>query len=219
MHHIIDWIRTFASYWYPARCSVCSAYGSVICVSCVKKILQPEFISIDGFHACVPYRNTYVRAQLLLIKRFPSHHIARMCAQLLALRLKSLLAELKNVHLAVISLPRTKKNVQEFGHDQTVLIAREFIKILRSHDYSAQLYARALTNLGIKTQHSLKTKTEREQASRNKFVLTRSIPPKDYTVILIDDVITSGSSMRAARDLFTQHGYSSIICAGILLKD
>ncbi|HEY1041155.1 MAG TPA: hypothetical protein VGE63_00310 [Candidatus Paceibacterota bacterium] len=156
---------------------------------------------------------------MLLIKRFPSHAIAKLCAILLVLRLKPLLQNLKSEQIAVIPLPRTKKNVQEFGHDQTLLIAHEFAYLLARYRYRVNVYPKTLLNVGTKTHHSLSTKAEREQASLKQFKLGSTLPPQTSHLIILDDIITSGSTMRAAQNLLAKTGYFKMMCVGILLKD
>lgn len=216
--HILNIIKFCVHILYPSVCLKCGTYGNALCKICIQYYLQSSIISSDGFYGCSHYSDSVLRSLVITLKQKPSSNIARICAIILYNRIIHIVKAKKITTISVVTLPRTTMNLRKIGHDQMDIIGNELIMLLGKKNYNAYHYNKALINTNTVEHHKL-NKIEREQASLSQFVLTTTLPPKNNIIILCDDIITSGSTMRAAHQLFTKAGYANIICASLLIKE
>lgn len=96
-------------------------------------------------------------------------------------------------------IPRRKKSIRHYGFDQTELLATALSKRL-----SIPL-VRAFRHTGRAVQKK-KSKRDRKENAEKSYVLLPSVPVEGKNWILLDDVITTGSTMRAGARLLKQNG-------------
>ena len=110
------------------------------------------------------------------------------------------------------NIPRRKSAIVEYGIDHSGLLAREEAKRFNGN------YLQLLKSNAKKAQKSLDTNERRKNAD---FSIIKEVDLKGKTVIIIDDIITSGSSMANAAALIRSMGSKDIIaaCLAIAYKD
>ena len=110
------------------------------------------------------------------------------------------------------NIPRRKSAIVEYGIDHSGLLAREVAKRFDGK------YLELLKSNAKKAQKSLDTNERRKNAD---FSIIKDIDLKGKTVIIVDDIITSGSSMANAAALIRSMGSKDIIaaCLAIAYKD
>jgi ComF family protein len=110
----------------------------------------------------------------------------------------------------VIPMPITKQRRRERGFNQCELLTDEIAKISRNADLTI------ISNLLVRTRHksrqTLKTRHERLESARELFAvnenaLLRLKGSEDNLVIVIDDVVTTGSTMREAVNALREAGF------------
>ena len=106
----------------------------------------------------------------------------------------------------VAAVPRTKRAKNIKGHDQSVLTAKEFCK-LSGFNYCDLIY-----NEGEQTQKLSSTQKAREEnaASSYKIKPDKNKMLKGKTVILIDDVVTTGASTVRCAKLLKSKGAKKV---------
>lgn len=92
--------------------------------------------------------------------------------------------------VVIVPLPTVAKHVRERGFDHMTLIAR---KVAKMNGYR---FMKCLKRMNSSVQVGADAKLREKQAS-SAYKATIS-PSGDVTYILIDDVLTTGASMRAA---------------------
>ena len=103
----------------------------------------------------------------------------------------------------IVALPRGLKNRRRYGLDQAQLLALALSNVTQIPVQKALLRQKA-----VKVQKTLSEK-ERAQNMANAFVALPLV--KGYAVILVDDVVTTGSSMQAAAKALLQSGATAVI--------
>ena len=134
--------------------------------------------------------------------RFLGSELAKCASELLPL----------DESYVITHLPRTRDRVNECGFDQSERIAKELGYALDLPAFS--LLAR--TGRG-KMQKSLSSVTARERNAAASLSLAKNAERRleGRRVLLVDDIVTSGASMRAAAKLLRAAGAREIIAVSV----
>ncbi len=109
----------------------------------------------------------------------------------------------------LIPIPISKKRRRERGFNQCELIIDEIMKLDTQNRFEKRF------DVLEKTKHisdqKLKNREERLASSQSIFRIHERNPlPLDSTIIIIDDVVTTGSTLREARETFMRAGYTQV---------
>lgn len=101
--------------------------------------------------------------------------------------------------------PTTNRRLRRRGHDQSALIASSVARTLRVR------HVRALRRVDSRVQ----TGASRAQRMHGPRYVVRSRVVHGRTVLLVDDVLTTGSTLRHAREALLRAGAREVHCAVI----
>ena len=165
----------------------------------------------DGIHSLFKYKDPLVRKALWLLKYRGNRRIARLFALLICDALvevvsdESLYADFSKP--IIIPIPLSRERRRERGWNQAEMIARELGKI--QPEFSVQ------TGILEKKRHtSPQTRLSRSSRMKNLkgcFSIENPALVKNRNVILIDDVVTTGSTIEEARRTLSRAGAKRII--------
>ena len=111
-------------------------------------------------------------------------------SHLIAERLRAYFGESAS-ELILIPIPRRRKNVIKYGYDHASVLSSMIAKLLSCKSVSL------LKSLAKDEQKGL-TRDERKENAR--FKLRKQMPLTGKSIVLIDDIVTSGASMIAASE-------------------
>ena len=113
----------------------------------------------------------------------------------------------------IIPIPISKKRNKERGYNQSLLIAKELSKKLRIPVSSKCLYKIKNT-----IEQSKLNKSEREKNIQNVYELKNKEVLNNKTVLLIDDIYTTGNTVNEASKILKNANIKSIIVL-VIAKD
>ncbi|MFA6536156.1 MAG: phosphoribosyltransferase family protein [Candidatus Paceibacterota bacterium] len=167
----------------------------------------------DFINSCFDYHTPLIRQAIWELKYRGNPKVASLLGKILSEEITAELAE-KSIFEKfnsplLIPIPLSKKRRQERGFNQSELLAEEIIK------NDSQKILMLDTKSFIKTKDtSPQTKISREQRLKNLadcFEVARPEAVRGRNIILIDDVSTTGATLKEARRTLLASGAKSII--------
>lgn len=172
------------------RCKICDTKikeGNIICDNCKnnKRYFSKCFCPLN-------YENK-VRQALIKFKSDNARYLAKPFAKLIYNRLKE---EQINFDI-IVPVPSHPKTIKKRGYNPALLLAKE-LSILFNKPIEELLIKNVLT----KNQKLLSYK-DRQNNLTNSIILTDKKASKNKTILLVDDIITTGATLNVCAQLFT----------------
>ncbi len=209
--------KKILSIFFPPRCPFCNeliSYDEVICKSCKEKIkcknfkntittrTGETFVSISPFSYEEPIRTAIHKFKFRGMK-----HYSVLFGRYLTEVLKENY-DLNEIDY-ITSVPLHKARKRERGFNQAEVFARE-ISSLTGIKY-IEVLKKTKKN---KVQHELNL-SERTENVKDVYAVTNSEILKDKTVIICDDILTSGNTMAECAKVIFEAGAKNVIGATI----
>ena len=197
---------------FPPRCAFCGAVGvHGVCGDCRKALpyADPPLCKGAGFGECaspVLYEGA-VRESLLRYKFGGVQSAAEGYGQLLA---QCVAEELGGRFDTVTWVPVSRERERERGYDQAYLLARETakawgvepVRLLRKKRHNA-------------AQSGLSSAAERRGNVLDVYAAENVDQIRDAKILLIDDILTTGSTFGEAVRVLKEAGAQSVVCAAL----
>jgi ComF family protein len=168
----------------------------------------------QGITSLFSYKDPTVHKALWALKYGGNKKIARLFAALLYDHMHEILADAalydNFVDPIIIPIPQSAERRQERGWNQVELICEEIIKRYPQFEYQPKLL--------FKIKHTNpQTKLSREERLKNLrgcFSIPEDAHPriKNRNIILVDDVTTTGSTLKEARHALLSAGARQVLC-------
>lgn len=230
-----NFVRAFGSLLYPPACSVCLAdvgFDQYLCQDCDAKIIrivppfcekcsEPFFGAISGAFDCVncAHRKIYfetavsayrsrgiVRQVVLNFKYGKQIHLRHLVAKWLFTALNDTRLRGREFDL-LVPVPLHPARQRERGFNQAALLT----ELLSRH---MSLQARAvLERIRYTTTQTAFDRAERMENLRGAFRLRRKADVRNLRVLLIDDVLTTGSTLSECARVLKRAGARSVCAA------
>lgn len=206
--------RTIAAFFMPNRCPFC---GDIIrvrefwCAPCCEHLLMlddpgeiPE--GLDGFSAVCRYSGR-ARTAVLRLKegyyRYPADAFAVLIAENAA--------ELIQRSDVITAIPSGRKRRRELGYAQAELIAKMLSQI------SGKPFRRLLSAEKGKLEQKRLSREERLENAARAFRFSGREDIRGKSVLVIDDVCTTGATMSAAAGLIRNAGAAEV-CGAVFAR-
>jgi ComF family protein len=178
---------------------------SVLCRAC--RLAPPSFLRAVAYGL---YQGR-LREAIHAFKYGRLHPAARGLGRMLASAIAQLAGEAPTTMLVVpVPLHRTKH--AQRGFNQARSLAREALKFLAtSHpDWQLTLASSALMRLRATESQAGLTPRQRRMNLRGAFSVSNPAAVKDKHVLLVDDIMTTGTTARAAAQVLLRAGAASV---------
>ena len=111
----------------------------------------------------------------------------------------------------IIPLPITEQRRRERGFNQCELLTEELARLDKSRLF--EIRKDLLQRVQHKSHQTLKTRKERLKSAKGIFAVNEEVCPKELKwkeTIIIDDVITTGSTMLEAMETLKKSGFENV---------
>ena len=197
----MSFLESLATLLFPPRCAFCGKPGvHGVCPDCEKALpyCKTPLHERAEIGACLaPLKYEGIVREALLNYKF--HGSQSRCTGF-----GDVLAQAAAEHFGgefdiVTYVPVSKKRKQERGYDQSYLLARE------TKDNVAQ--------------SSLSSREERQKNVVGAYVAVNEDKIKGQRILLIDDILTTGATLREAARVLREAGAEKVICATLAAAD
>lgn len=172
---------------------------------------MPERLSREGPVTAVhlmEYREEFSHRILSLFKKKNLRALQKFLSRELADAVFGVLDE-KGGEYQVTSVPRSPKNRRLYGFDQSEILCREISDRLNLPAVKIFRHVR-----GSRQQKTLDT-AERGQNAEKSYELCLPMPAGGDGLVIVDDVVTTGSTAARLVRLAREAGYSEIVVASV----
>lgn len=199
---------------FPKKCPYCkgiineSEYACAECISDFPK--EPlKYVVYGGFCAVSSFRYEGKYREALLRLKFSNK---KQYSKSFAVSIANDIAKVYNgiKFDCITSVPLSQSRLRERGYNQAEVLARDTAEILHI-DYE-ELLEKIKDNYA---QHDL-AKAKRKQNVKGAYGLKDKNAVKGKTVLLIDDVVTTGYTMNACCKILIKNGAEAVYCASML---
>ncbi|MDP3837169.1 MAG: double zinc ribbon domain-containing protein [bacterium] len=227
----ISFLRQLENNIFPGRCSVCHHAGPAICPACRASINRLPIscplcgqasarglicsecadgnnLSFDGLIAYASYEDAKLKSALHALKFQGTVDIGLLLGKMLGRRLLSIWPREESERPLLIPLPLHPRRKRERGYNQAQLIAAGVAAVtgwpLQGDALKRTRYQAPSSSLGY-----------RHRQQQDKIFVYEGENINNQTVILIDDIITTGETASTAAQALKNGGAGTVVVATI----
>ncbi len=193
---------------YPCYCQSCGKRGEAFCECCFNynSRKNPCFCSteVEGFERIFVcgLREGIIKEMIAEYKFYSRRYLAEVFAKMICECLERFDSE---SHFLIVPLPTIRKHIRERGFDHILEICK-IVDEMRSEEIIQLLERRNNTvQVGKNSEERMKQAEEAYVITKQKIEVSM-----DAKILLVDDVWTTGASMKAARKVLSDYGFKNI---------
>ncbi|HYC83272.1 MAG TPA: phosphoribosyltransferase family protein [Candidatus Paceibacterota bacterium] len=198
---------------FPKRCFGCNRTKTFLCASCASAIRLPAPLPDPHLFACFGYRDTLAQKLIKKLKYQRRQSIALDLAPYLYDRIIEEIADRDRLahrteKIVLIPMPISQDRRRKRGFNQAELLASALAR-LDSELFELQPKLLAKTHSTL-PQVSQRNRQERLRNLEGAFAVTEPERLRNRTVVIVDDVITTGATMSETRKAVKRTGAAMV---------
>lgn len=215
--------KSFIDILFPLYCACCNKADVELCENCLSKIIslkcdETTHYQNKNWFSCMVY-DEQVRRLILSFKdckrRDINDYIKAICCGFLEQINFDVLID-DNADILVIPAPSTKQSISKRGELKTDIYAKEMFKVFLYKYYRKKyVYYKGVLDIKGKKQVKVQGRNRGENRTNINIKSKFNALVKGKTCILIDDIITSGSTLIACTNSLVKNGAKKVICLSL----
>ena len=199
---------------FPSKCIGCHKKGVILCENCVDSIRLAERPTEDRIMALYDYRDPVIKKAIWKLKYYHSPYLGRKLGNLLY---ESFLEEINLLQMfcqgspiLVIPVPISHDKKKTRGYNQSEIIARSFTNLggTKLFELKKDIVYKKLNTI---PQARIENRNKRLQNIKDAFLIKNKEKVKGRTVIVIDDVTTTGGTLTEMIKLLRKSGARKVV--------
>lgn len=164
------------------------------------------------------YENKLVREMVHFLKYKGNQTVAKLFAEILYAEIIEKISEISLfenfTNPILIPIPLSKKKLKKRGFNQIELVLEELKKLDMENIFETDFKSLIKTKDTL-SQTAVKNRRRRMENIRNCFGVNNVEKIKERNIILIDDVLTTGATIREAKNALIKAGAREVFCITI----
>lgn len=200
----------------PKNCLVCSTSGYIMCPECLRKVSPPWDQLHPWMVSVFRYKNPHIKQSLWKLKYQGAHSIADDLAPYMYDELMDMLGDTLSIEkekLVLIPIPMTRRKLRERGFNQSDVLAQAV------KNQNRELFSVSYKSLEkIKEtvpQAKIKVRSKRLANMRGVFIVKNPANIKNKTIILVDDITTTGATISEAKKVLKKAGAKQVFAVTV----
>lgn len=207
-------INLLLDLFFPAYCTMCKKRGTELCQECSGKLPYPDQTDMHDIFACFQYHDPVIKKLLHMLKYYKRKNVGILLGTYMYERLIEEISELRTFsegsNIILIPVPITKKRLHERGYNQAELIAKGMIQ--KDSEKIFELGRNIIyKNKDTLPQARIKNRNKRLKNIVGCFSLNDKNFVKNKTVIIIDDVTTTGGTINEVMHMLKKSGAKKVV--------
>lgn len=205
--HIIT--RHLYAFLFPERCLGCKKPNELLCDMCAYAYAAPERIRLPSnilVLSVFRYSTPAARYAVRTVKYRRGKRLAERLGDILAKHIVDIKTLFAGEHPICIPIPVSSKTLRKRGYNHAEIFAQ---KIADTHSW--EMNTRALKKIKHTPSQTLfRTRRERKKNIKESFEIVSDAGIAGRTILLVDDVLTSGATLEEAGRVLKQAGAKKI---------
>jgi len=177
---------------------------------------QKADVSDDkNLYSIFSYEDTLIRDMVHFLKYKKNENVARIFAEILYSEIVEKSSEMflfeNFTNPVLVPIPLSKKKLKKRGFNQIEFILEEFKKLDTQNFFETDFKSLIKTKDTL-SQTAVKNRRRRMENIRNCFGVSNAEKIVERNIILIDDVLTTGATMREAKNALINSGAKRVFC-------
>ncbi len=194
---------------FPKKCFGCKKEGFYICEKCLSELPRSLYVDKDIF-AVFSYKNPVMRRLLWNLKYNGKKEIAKELSPTMKDLLFGELSDLSifenTKEIFFVPLPMSEKRKRERGANHALLLASAL-----SEKTNIAVLDCLYKTKDTKRQALIKNRGKRLLNVKNSMDIKKDFSVKGKTIVLVDDIVTTGGTIKEARRVLERHGARKIL--------
>jgi competence protein ComFC len=212
-------LSIFLDLLFPRVCIGCGRSGTTLCAICERTIVSQPTTLPDGTAALFDYRNPLVKKIIWRLK----FHADRAMGTYLGVALyreffRDLLSlpDHQRMPIVLVPIPLSRRKMFRKPFNHAEVIARTIEEYALADSLPVVVNTHILQKVReTKSQVETIGKEERIANIANAFRAEISQKERDSTFVVIDDVVTTGATMREAKRALREAGARRVLCLAV----
>lgn len=193
---------------FPNHCAVCHKEGFSICPKCLSNIPLSERLPEDII-SIYQYKNPTIKRILWNLKYKGRSFVAKDLSQVMSDKIigeledLSIFEDMQNIFL--VPLPMSKERLKERGKNHALLLCDAI-----SEKINIQTLDCLIKTKDTKRQALIKNRSKRLSNVKNSMDMKKGFDVKGKNIVLVDDIITTGATIKEAKRVLRNYGARKI---------
>ena len=202
---------------FPEVCLGCQKKGDVLCENCVLSIRRAERETDTRIYACFDYRDPVIKRAIWNFKLYKRMHLASTLGGLLHEVMSEEVSGMRmyasGQSILVTPVPLSKSRKKTRGYNQAERIARSFCYIGNTDSKNTfELRGDIVTKVrDTSPQARIANRTKRLENIKGAFKINNESMVKGRTIIVIDDVTTTGGTLLELMKILKNAGAKKVV--------
>lgn len=197
---------------FPEHCLGCRRRDETLCHACIQGLGRCTRALPSDIFAAFDYHDPIVKKAIWNIKYYNHSPVGPLLGKIMYETLLEDIAEIEALtsnQIVVVPIPLSARRYKERGYNQAEKIARGFVEAAGTKSFILNR-ATVHKHRDISPQARIIEKNERLKNIRGAFTLTDNRHIKGRTVIVIDDVTTTGGTMQEVMKVLKEGGAKKV---------